>query len=356
MTTAENSLSDLDKIRREFRFFAEMCTEHSPLYATLSLRAADDDQLLALATKRQPGQSPVNLLFAAVQYLLLGGARHGLASYYPSVGGNRPTEEAYPVFADFCRVHATEIRQLVSTRRVQTNEVGRCGLLLPAFALASTHFGGRPLGLVEVGSSAGLALQFDQYGYAYTDSAGSLLHACGPTSSAVVRTELRDGHQCPLPDRLPEISGRTGIDVSPLDVADDDAMRWIAALIWGDQRHRHELFHAAVRIARAAPAASVAGDGVDMLPQVVDTIAPNHVPCIFHSHATYQMPEAWRRRFADAVAALGRKRGLVHVSLEWLRDDPRPQLRAAFHADGRIERVHLADCHTHGFWMSWIAA
>jgi hypothetical protein len=355
MDTTGYSTGDLDKLRRKFKFFAQMCAEHSPLYAFLSSRAVEDDAVLALATERQPGQSAVNLLFAAVQYLLLGGAEHSLASFYPSVGGDRSPEKAYPPFADFCRVYATEIRRLVASRRVQTNEVGRCGLLLPAFALASTRFGGRPLELVEVGSSAGLALQFDRYEYAYTDKAGKPLHTCGPASSARVRTELREGDACPLPDRLPEVTGRTGIDVTPLDVADDDAVRWIASLIWADQRHRHELFHAAVQIARPKPAPCIAGDGVEVLPRVVAAIAPNHLPCIFHSHTIYQMPEAWRHRFADVVATLGRERDLVHLSLEWLGDEPRPQLRAAFHAEGVVERVHLADCHTHGFWMRWIA-
>ena len=78
MTAAGESIGELDKLRREFRFFAEMCAEHSPLYAVLSSRAAEDNAVLALATGGQRGQSPVNLLFAAVQFLLLGGADHVL--------------------------------------------------------------------------------------------------------------------------------------------------------------------------------------------------------------------------------------------------------------------------------------
>ena len=78
-----------------------MCAEHSPLYAILSSRAGEDAAVLALATERQPGQSPVNLLFASVQYLLLGGADHALAAYYPSVGGDRsPSTGRVPARTD----------------------------------------------------------------------------------------------------------------------------------------------------------------------------------------------------------------------------------------------------------------
>lgn len=355
MTTAGPSSGDLDRLRREFRFFAEMCAGHSPLYAVLASRVAEDDAVLALATDRQRGQSGANLLFAAVQYLLLTGADHELASYYPSVGGDRPVNDAYPAFADFCRVSAADIRSLVRCRRVQTNEVGRCGQLPPAFAFAAARFGGRPLAMVEVGSSAGLALQFDRYRYEYTDSTGVPVSACGTPSDVVIRTELRAGREFALPDRLPEVAGRTGIDTTPLDAADEDAMHWLASLIWADQRDRHERFRAAVRIARRDPAPCIAGDGAAMLSDVIAAIPPDHLPCIFHSHTIYQMPGEWRSHFADVLAALGRQRDLVHVSLEWLDDEPRPQLRAAFHAGGEIDRVHLADCHTHGQWMTWLA-
>ena len=59
------------------------------------------------------------------------------------------------------------------TRSTQTNEVGRCAALLPALtqlavdAPGAPHGGGRPLGLVEVGASAGLNLLVDRYGYEY---------------------------------------------------------------------------------------------------------------------------------------------------------------------------------------------
>jgi hypothetical protein len=50
---------------------------------------------------------------------------------------------------------------------VQTNEVGRCASLLPAFGVVAARTDGRPLALVELGTSAGLNLVWDAYGYAY---------------------------------------------------------------------------------------------------------------------------------------------------------------------------------------------
>ena len=50
---------------------------------------------------------------------------------------------------------------------VQTNEVRRSALLLPAFFLVSREAQGRPLYLLEIGTAAGLNLLWDRYGYDY---------------------------------------------------------------------------------------------------------------------------------------------------------------------------------------------
>jgi hypothetical protein len=112
------------------------------------------------------------LLLAAAHYLLLRSVkpRLPLAAYYPSiVGPAARCGDPVPAFRRFCLERQGQIRELVATRRVQTNEVGRCACLLPAFTLAAGMAGGRPLALVEVGASAGLNLLFDRYAYDYGD-------------------------------------------------------------------------------------------------------------------------------------------------------------------------------------------
>jgi hypothetical protein len=333
-----------------FRHFATMCDGRSRLYAALSPRIADDEPVFSLAYLGEQGQSPVNLLFGAVHYLLLGGAQHPLAEYYPSVGGRRPPDRAYPEFADFCRQFEPQIVDLVATQRVQTNEVGRCGLLLPAFALAWEHVDRQPLSLIEVGASAGLNLLFDHYRYEYADG-----HVCGPHSAARIRTELRGEVACPLPEVMPRLTGRVGIDVAPVDVTDADSIRWVESLIWADQLHRIELFRHAVALAREHPPCVITGDGLEAVPGIVGQVPEDARPCVFHSHATYQADKTWRREFDQMLAGLGACRDLVHISLEWLGDDPGPQLHLTVHAKGERRTAHLADCDHHGGWMRWLA-
>ena len=56
--------------------------------------------------------------------------------------------------------HEEAIAGIMRTRTTQTNEPGRCAVLLPALARIEG-----PLALIEVGASAGLCLLPDAYGY-----------------------------------------------------------------------------------------------------------------------------------------------------------------------------------------------
>lgn len=128
----------------EFRRFAEEdCSgrvgSSSRLYEHLSLRIADDSEMLRLATDTREEQPAPMVLLAAVQYLLFNNSTHRLASFYPSVDGEtRPVDDTtYPAFKQFCNEYEAEVRKLVSTRRVQTNTVRRSACLLPAFEYVS---------------------------------------------------------------------------------------------------------------------------------------------------------------------------------------------------------------------------
>ncbi len=383
MVRAESDLSVSEPVppaadlERHFLHFAQICSESSPLYAALSSAVANHPEVMQLAAGGQDRQPPPNLLFGAIHYLLLGGARHALAGFYPSIGGRKfATAEAacgaWPAFADFCRTFAGEIAALVASRRVQTNEVGRCGALLPAFCLAFDRLGRRPLHLIDVGASAGLNLLFDRYRYQYSRAASeSLVDAvpigeCGPPASALVRTAvLEEAAAQPaariaqlaapfrVPEAMPPVADRVGVDVSPVDVLDEPAMRWIESMIWADQVERIGLFRAAVAIARGSPPRVIRGDAMERVPELIGDAAPEALPCIFHSHAIYQMSREWREGFEAMLTELSRRRDLAHVSLEWLGDDPGPRLHLSLLTGGNRRVVHVADVHHHGKWLRW---
>jgi hypothetical protein len=160
-------------VAQRYRRFAEWeARDRSPLYQELALGVAGDRGLLALLERLPPARQQPNLFFAAVQYR----------------GGPQPD---FPAFRAFVLRHADQVVATMAARRTQTNEVGRCALLLPLLAALPG-----PLALVEVGASAGLCLLPDRYAYDYGgatvgDPASPVRLACQPRG--------------PVPEALPEV-------------------------------------------------------------------------------------------------------------------------------------------------------
>lgn len=366
------------------------------------------DRLLDLAALASRGNPPPNLIFGAVHELLLHPAdepddtasRAALGEFYATVAGPEAAaarareligddargaarrEALFGAFADFCRVHEMAIADRIRARRVQTNEVGRCPILLSGFGYVAQVFNALPLFLVEVGASAGLNLRFDHYAYTFSDG-----RQFGPRPSAVdrvgsdpastppasppptLRTEVRLQPDAapPTPTSaagLPHVAGRIGIDLNPIDVHDDGSMHWLEGLVWPEHVGRLQMLRTAIDIARRHPVEIVAGDAISCLAETVQRIPETAkiegvsrrlIPCIFHSYTTYQMRSADRERFADLLDRLGRQhRNLACISLEWLGTGDYPRLECTIWKQGRRQDVVLAErCHHHGRWIDW---
>jgi hypothetical protein len=81
-----------------------------------------------------------------------------------------------------------------------------------------------PLALIEVGASAGLCLLLDRYAYRYGD------RSVGEPSSPLL-IDCQALGRVPVPAHLPDIAWRRGIDIAPVDVTDDEDVRWLEARV-----------------------------------------------------------------------------------------------------------------------------
>ncbi len=281
-------------LAEEFEFFASsQCEGRSPTYARLSRAAATDPALLRLIGLAQPAQRRPSLLFAAIQYLLLTGSATGeLAAWFPAVShAPIPAADPGPAFRDFCTDNGQAILDLIAFGATQTNEVRRCASLLLALDRIGTR-NPQPVGLLELGASAGLNLLFDRYRY---DWDGHVLGAAG--SPVRVSPALHNG--VPTPVNAPEVSWRLGADLAPVDIRDDDAVTWLRSFIWPEQAAERDRLRAAVTVARADPPAVVRADAVVDLPALLSRVPDDLPVCVFHaSLLTYvdsdQRPDLFR--------------------------------------------------------------
>jgi hypothetical protein len=327
LCTPEKEARMTDRIAARFLRFAEREADgSSPLYAALARGAAGDPFVLGFLAGLPDDKQQPNLLFAALRHVC------GTPGDW---AGARVALEA----------QAEPIRALMLARRTQTNEPARCATLLPVLARLP-----QPLALLEVGASAGLCLLPDRYGYAYG------AHRIAPPSPEAPIFPARANTATPLPDALPSVVWRAGLDLSPVDLHDPGQCAWLETLVWPEHTDRLQRLRAAIRIAQADAPRLHQGDLLTDLAAVVRTAPGNTTLVVFHTAVlAYIADQAARDRFAQTVSALG----AVWISNESSGVFPaiaarvrRPGPAGAFLL--AVDGVPIAWTQPHGAWIEWL--
>lgn len=261
------------------RFAVREAHGESSVYEEWALCVADDPEMLARigslpARMRQP-----NLLFAAARFL---GA----------------PEDTWAALRPWLLDAWERVRGTVLTRSTQTNEAARCAVLLPVLSRLDG-----PLALLEVGASAGLCLYPDHYSYRYevADHGTVALDPSGGPSAVRIPCRI---DRSSVPERLPEVAWRAGVDLDPIDPADPDGRRWLRTLVWPGQDDRRRRLDAALDIAAAERAPILQGDLVEATTRMIDAVPAGMHVVVFYSSVLVYVDGARRERFVDEMRAL----------------------------------------------------
>ncbi len=310
-------------------------THGSPLYHHLVQVIADDPELLRVMG-RVDHLPQANLVFGAVHFLLMSGRGPELAAYYPSLTEEPlPLEGSGPIFGDFVRGHEDEIVEIGNTRYTQTNECRRCVALLPLVMMSPFD----RFHLIDIGTSAGLNLGLDRFHYHLGEQ------EWGPDSPVVLSAESRGA----IPRlRDIEIQHRVGLDLNPIDPADDDARLWLDALIWPEHTERRARLRAALALVATMDLEMVAGDALVTLPGVLAGL-PESDPVVVANSFTLIQFSAEQRDQLDAIAEAARMvRPVFRVSMEAIdKIDDWARLTID---DGSGPRG-VGQAHPHGEWI-----
>lgn len=276
----------------------------SPLYAALTVRAAEDveaggpvwDVLGGLAQAKRT-HVPLHL-FGAVHRLVLEGRAPDLAAHFPSSGGDGNADGAWDAIRKLLTENGAEVRRLAQ-RPIQTNEPGRSAALLGGF-LTIARETGLPLALLEIGTSAGLNLRWDRY--RYESKAGSW----GPEDSPVLITDVFVDAAPPL-NVAPVVFQRSGCDAQPVDVSTDEGRLTLMSYVWPDQATRFEALKGAIAVAATVPASIVHADAIDWLSGALAERRPGVATVVFHSAFIAYLDAGERARLESVIAeAAGR--------------------------------------------------
>jgi len=330
----------------------EMRHWDAPLFADLCDGIAEDENLLDVASHTRAGQPPVQFL-AAVQYLLLQGARHDLRRHFPSLNeGQKPEGDILPVFKDFCARYREEIVDLIGSRVTNTNEIARSAGLNAGFrALAAEA--GEPLHLIEVGPSAGFNLLWDRFEINYIGQDGTSHKSKARAPLLTVEIELKPGGIPPL-NAPPETASRVGLELNPVNLDNPDERDWLRAVIYADHVARHERIAKVLALSPDERAEIRGGDAIALLPDALSRLPAGGVACVYHTFAVYQFSPEMQQALEDIFIKASLSRPVWRLSNEWGPEGKCP-LTLTCYDKGNKQQKTLAYCSIHGWWIEWCA-
>ncbi|MGI9000747.1 MAG: DUF2332 domain-containing protein [Pseudonocardia sp.] len=331
-----------------FRTFAtRQAAGVSALYEQLAHAVAGHPGLLELAAHARAGQPAPNMLLGAVHYLVRHHPGDPLAAYYD--GTIRTSDEligATDLFARFCTRHRPEILELLATRSVQTNEVRRAAVLLPAFAMITQNTD-TAIHVIDVGCSAGLTLLWPRFQYRY-----DVTRVVFPTSTSLELCCQPRGAVPPLEVDPHRFANLIGVEVHPIDLSDSDTRDWLDALCWPEQTDRRRLLRDAIALATRHPPRVIDADATRELPAIIEQVPTDATPCVVCCWSIYQIygTPGGRERLVDQLADINRPVWEVSVGHFGRLT---PIMILAYHHNGTHHERIIASCDVYGRWIRW---
>ena len=310
----------------------------------------DGDSALGRALLDWPGDPLVDVLplrvAAGVRASHLSGAAPELGPLY---AGELAREDVGDVIERVLRDHETAILPWLAGPP-QTNEAGRAAGLMAGLLWLSAHGFGTRFELIEVGSSAGINLMMDRFGY---DLGGVRV---GDADSPVMLVPEWRG--APPPDAPVEIVSLVGCDRDPIDLADPAGRVRLAAYVWPEMKARVARLEAAFALADARAPMVERADAADFVEaRLTEPQAAGVTRVLMHSLVWQYLPQATQARISHAMATAGAaataERPLAWVSLEGDRTLLQHRLHVTAWPGG--ERVEIARAHAHGAWVEWLS-
>ncbi len=157
-----------------------------------------------------------------------------------------------------------------------------------------------------------------------------------------------------MPETLPQVVFRVGLDLNPVDIRDPDAVDWLRALVWPELVDEARMLEDALAMAKDDPPQILAGDALELLPDVIQGIPSDSTLCLYHTNTLNQFPRDARERFFELVEEQGLVRDLSLISVEGRAGHRHRAVELTQYQYGLKTNRRLADNDTHGNWIQWL--
>ncbi len=329
----------------------------SPVYAVLGPFIAAQPEMLRVAENVPMHKSPSTVFLAAVHVLLLSGVQHHLAEFYPTLGGTKTVSveteaELCSSFLDFYNQHREKLISFLHNN-TQTNEVKRCCSLLPALeriAEKDLH----EIAFIEIGTSAGLLLNLDQYHYQLSDiTLGKL------SSPLLLATQWQGDTPKKLMQKFPHFKVKIGVDLNPLDIENEDTFLWLQALIWPEhtERMKNLMIAREIFVLNKSYIHLLKGELSEHISKIVNLSQECDALCFVCVWVLYQLSSEQRAVLDSQLSEMARiqNKKIFFICDTWelsARTNHNSIILREYDKDGSYQSCIVCDTQHHGNWIN----
>lgn len=287
--------------------YSEVVRQDSGLYGNISAEMAEDKEMkLLLQPINEMDMMP--RLMSAVLFELYH-QDHPLKEYYFNFTESPKVwdKEGYLLFKSFVSHHIDAIITHSKNADMKKNVVERSSVLVPIFhhIINASHH--ELFNVIEVGSRAGLLLNYDWYGYTFNKSV-----SMGDTESFNIKVKIK-GYEDEYLRPLRHPAHKIGISDKVIDLNDDEEYTWMLCQLYPEDVKRRKNLMKARNVFLEHPIDLREGDELDLLEEALMQLPDDEPIIIFHIHHTKKWSDVKKMALLQLIKKYSSAKEIYHI-------------------------------------------
>ncbi|TDM04156.1 DUF2332 family protein [Macrococcus carouselicus] len=288
--------------------YSTAIADKSPLYSSIALHMAGDKDMREILRPYMTVSHFIPLFMTATLACLYKND-HALRQYYLNftVEPAELDSAGYDCFRDFVRLHLHEILTLVRTGDLKKNIVERSSVLIPIFHYIREKSSEEHFNVIELGSKAGLLLNYDWYGYTFNKE-----QKVGYTEDINIKMKIK-GYPDDELISLEHPRYKYGISEDVIRLEDETDYIWMLSQFYPEEMKRRKNLIKARAIFLQHPVELLQGNELELLEETLSLLPDDEPVIIFHVHHTKNWTDEKKAALLEIIHRNAEKKEIFHI-------------------------------------------
>lgn len=335
-----------EKLKKQFIAYQNVVKDDSALYYFISSEIIKDEVFIL---KLKPYVIDVGFipLFFASTLKCLYENEDSLRNYYLNFtdAPKAPSEKLIEKFKSFVIKHLDTIMMDVRHLDLKKNIVERSSVLIPIFSEIIKSSGKSNFNVIELGTRAGLLLNYDLYGYTFNKAL-----TVGDSSNFNIKVNINHYNDLNNLKSILHPIRKIGITRHMMDITDDDAHHWLQSLYYPEEQKRRKYYNRARKVFLEHPVEIFEGDEVSLLREQLLHLPDDEPIIIFHMHVTKHWSDEKKQTLLSLIQQFAIDKEIYHVHHQIFNSD----IYLDSFIDGQVKREKLAHFNLNQLKIDWL--